>query len=79
MSLPHLKDKPGPHWLINTKQYLTNLVSVGIFGYEQSITYSCQYDSSIMKVSSQYGSDSFLSVCYHHSTDSGDFHETFDA
>ncbi len=32
-----------------------------------------------MKVSSWYGSDGFLSVWYHNSTDSGDFHKTFDA
>jgi len=63
----------------NTKQYLTNLVSVVIIGYQQSIKYHCQYDSSIMKVSSWYGSGSFLSVWYHHSTDSGDFCKTFDA
>ncbi len=79
MSLPHLKDKPGPHWLNNTKQYMTNLVSVGIFGFEQSITYCRLYDPSIMKVLSQYGSDSFLSVWYRHSTNSGDFHKTLDA
>ncbi len=32
-----------------------------------------------MKVSSQYGSDSFLSVWYRHGTDSGNFHKTFNA
>ncbi len=63
----------------HTKQYLTNLVSVGIAWYEQSLKYCHQYDSSNMKVSSPYGFDSFLSVSYHHSTDSGDFHKTFNA
>ncbi len=56
---------------------MTKLVSVGIGWYQQSIKYHSQYDSSNMKVSSQYGSGGFLSVWYHHSTDSGDFHETF--
>ncbi len=62
----------------NTKQYLTNLVSVGIGWYCQSFKYCRQYHSSIMKVSSRYGSDVFLSVWYRHGTDSGDFHKTFD-
>ena len=62
----------------NTKQYLTNLVSVGIGWYRQSFKYRHQYDSSIVKVSSRYGSDGFLSVWYRHGTDSGDFHKTFD-
>ncbi len=32
----------------STKQYLTNLVSVGITWCRQSFKYRCQYDSSIM-------------------------------
>jgi hypothetical protein len=63
----------------NTKQYLTNLESVGITWYQQSIKYHRQYDSSIMKVLSRYSSDGFLSIWYHYGTDSGDFHKTFDA
>jgi hypothetical protein len=61
----------------NTKKYLTNLVSVGIAWYRQSIKYCCQYNSSIAKVLSQYSSDGFLSVWYDCGTDSGDFHKTF--
>jgi len=30
-----------------------------------------------VKVSSRYSSDGFLSVWYHHGTDSGNFHKTF--
>ncbi len=63
----------------NTWQTWCWLVSSGIAWYQQSIKYHSQYDSSIVKVSSQYSSDGFLSVLYHHSTNSGDFHKTFDA
>ncbi len=63
----------------NTLQTWYWLVSSGIARYQQSIKYHSQYDSSIVKVSSQYSSDGFLSVLYHHNTNSGDFHKTFDA
>jgi hypothetical protein len=43
----------------NTKQYLTNLVSVGITWHRQNIKYCCQYDSSIVRVSLWYSSDGF--------------------
>jgi len=56
-----------------TKQYLTNLVLVGITWYQQSVKYHCQYDFSIVKVSSEYGSDGFLSVWFHSGIDSGNF------
>jgi hypothetical protein len=65
----------------NTRQYLTNLVFVGFAWYRQSIKNHWQYDSSIVKVSSQYISDRFF-VCLVSSwygTDYGDFHKTFDA
>jgi len=49
------------------------------FRYRQSIKYRGQYNSSIIKASSWFGSDSFLSVWFCHGTDSGNFHKTFDA
>ncbi len=63
--------------LTNSKQYLTHLVSVGIAWYQHYIKYHHQYDSSIIIVLSQYSSDSFISVWYNHSTDSGYFQKTF--
>jgi hypothetical protein len=64
----------------NTRQYLTNLVLVGFAWHLQSIKEHSQYNSSIVKVSSQYSSEGFfLSVWYHHGADYGDFHKTFDA
>jgi len=43
----------------NTKQYLTNLVSVDITWYRQNIKFCHQYDSSIVKLSSRYSYDGF--------------------
>jgi hypothetical protein len=54
----------------------TNLVSIW---YHQYIKYHCQYDTSIGMVSSQYGTDSFVSVWYCHNTDSGYSQKNFDA
>ncbi len=44
----------------------------------KTIKYHCHYNSSIIMVSSRYGSGSFLIVWYRHGTDSGNFHKTFD-
>ncbi len=46
-----------------TKQYLTNLVLVGIAWYRKNIKYCHQYNSSIIMVSSQYSPDVFCLSC----------------
>jgi len=58
---------PGNTWqyftvLNNTYQFLTIPDKPGIGWYRQSFKYCCQYNSSIVKVLSWYGSDGFLSV-----------------
>jgi hypothetical protein len=46
--------------------------------YQQYIEYHRQYNSSIIMVLSQYGSDGFLTVWYRNGTDSGYLHKIFD-
>ncbi len=55
----------------NTIQYLINLLLVCIIGYQQNTKFLCQYDSSIIILLSQCGTDSFVSVKYYHVTNSG--------
>ncbi len=63
--------------LNNSKQYLTNLETVGIIWYHQYIKYDCQYDTSIILVPSRYGTGGFVSLWYHHNTDSGNCQKNF--
>ncbi len=65
----------------NTYQFPNNtyLVSAGIVLYWQPIKCHCQYFTSIAMVSSQCGTDHFVSVWYHHSTDSANFQKSFNA
>jgi hypothetical protein len=65
--------------LTNCKQYLASLVSAVIVRYQQYIKYHPQFKTSIAMVLTQHSTDGFVSIWYHHSTDSGNFQKTFDA
>ncbi len=65
--------------IINSKEYLTNLLSAGVSWYQQYIKYHCPYDTRITMVLSQYGTEGFVYIWYHHDTDSVNFQKTFDA
>jgi hypothetical protein len=60
-------------WYHNSKvprNHLACLVLIAIIWYHQYIKYYCQYNTSLIVVSSQYRTDGFVSVRYHHDTDS---------
>ncbi len=64
-------------------QYQTIPIKLGINWYHlvspKYIKYCHQYDTSTVMILSLYGTDGFVSVLYHHDTDSGNFQKNFDA
>jgi hypothetical protein len=60
-------------------QFQTIPDKLGIGWYQQYIKYHHQYNTSINMVLLQYSTEGFVSVWYHHSTDSGDFKKTVEA